>query len=210
MTRLDRACGIAVLILTTVGMRVASNARMTPHRPSDAMLRLAWSARAERIEHCHAQSEEALARLPPHMRQAVVCEGTTAAYRLEVRHGGAVVLDDAVRAGGIRHDRPLYVFREIPVPSGEASVSVRLTRIEPGAAAHGPDRSRAERNASEETVAGPNRDLRRRDSEERNRERAAALPVSLVLEQRLHFRPREVILVTYDAERRALISVASR
>jgi hypothetical protein len=95
-----------------------------------AVLRLAWTARPERIEECRQQSEEELAKLPAHMRQSMACIGTTATYRLEVRWNDRVVLQQSVRGGGLRHDRPLYLFHDINVAPGDAAVRVQLDRVE--------------------------------------------------------------------------------
>ena len=93
------------------------------------MLRLAWSARPERIEECRPQSEDALATLPAHMRQSLICEGTTATYVLEVQRNGVVIARQ--RAGrGLAPRPPLYVFSELPMPAGEARIAVRFTRLE--------------------------------------------------------------------------------
>ena len=127
------------------GLVWASNAPMTTNPSPDARLRLAWSARPERIEKCRQQSEEELARLPAHMRQAVACEGTTAEYRLQVRIDGALVADRVVHGGGLRRDRRLYVLEEVVLPAAEAAVDVRFDRVdpsEPGAAAASATRAR--------------------------------------------------------------------
>lgn len=214
MTRLDRALGLAVALAATMGIVWASNVRMTPHASGDGVLRLAWSARPERMEDCRPQSEDALAKRPPHMRQALVCEGTTAAYRLEVRREGTVITEQIVRGGGLRHDRPLYVFRDILLPAGEAAISVRFVRLDSGTTA---DADADEHTRSRAASPGPvdvtrdtgamDPDRRRREDEERIRQRGEAVPASLSLDRRFRFLPREVILVTYDPERRELLAV---
>ena len=189
----------------------------SPDASAESVLRLTWTARPERVEDCRPQSEEALAKLPPHMRQAVICEGTTASYRLIVRREGAVLLDEIVRGGGIRHDRPLYVFREIRLPAGESTVGVQFDRIDrtTGQAQSGQAQSAPAPASSafpsfgggmgESGAMDPAR--RRREDEERARQRGEAIPPSMTLEQRFRFVPREVILVTYDPGRRELLAV---
>ena len=210
MTHLDRLAGLCVALAATVGIAAASSIGMTPHASPGAVLRLTWTARPERVEDCRAQSEETLAKLPPHMRQAVICDGTTASYRLVVRREGAVVVDEVVRGGGLRHDRQLYVFRDIPVPAGESAIRVQFDRIE-GAAGGARD---VQAIASPilgnpaPAAAAMDPERRRREGEERIRQRGEAIPPSLLREQRLQFLPREVILVTYDPERRELLAVA--
>lgn len=204
MTLLRRAIGMATAVLVTVGITWASSVRL-PSSPEVALLRLAWTARPERIEDCRPQREEELEKLPAHMRQAVVCTGTTATYRLEVRREGAVIADQIVRGGGLRHDRPLYVFRDISLPPGDAAIAVRFFRVdavgEPTASdAAAPAGSPRDRHSMDD-------DRRRREDEERIRGQEEAIPAVLSLEHRFHFMPREVILVTYDAERRELVAL---
>lgn len=215
MTRLDRALGLAAALAATVGMAWASNVRMTPYASHDAVLRLAWTARPERVEDCRPQSDEVLAKLPAHMRQFLICEGTTATYRLEVRREGTVIAEQIARGGGLHHDRPLYVFRDIPLPAGETAISVRFVRIDPkttatsgeGAYAGSSDQaSSGHADARLETNAmDPER--RRREEDERIRQRGEAVPASLSVERRFRFLPHQVILVTYDAGRRELLAV---
>src|SRR6187549_1661116 len=117
MTPIGRAVGVVAALVAPIGIGWASTLRTTPNDSASAVLRLAWTARPERIENCRAQSDDELAKIPAHMRQAVVCEGTTAAYRLEVRRDSLLLVDQIVRGGGVRHDRPLYVSRDIALPA---------------------------------------------------------------------------------------------
>lgn len=178
MTRADRAIGLIVALVVTLAIAWVSNLSIAPPRSGDALLRLSWSARPERVETCRAQSPEALAKLPAHMRQDVICEGVSAEYRLEVLRNGAVLADETVRGGGIRHDRPVYVFREIPQAAGDAAITVRFSRTDAAP-------------ATTPSASGQIPDL----------------PRSVTFERRLHFEAGAVILVTYDAERRQLVGV---
>lgn len=169
-----RAMALALIVAATLGIAWASRLPTMAHRSSDAVLRLAWSARPERIEECRAPGAEELAGRPAHMQQRLICEGTTARYRLEVRYNGSVVADHEVRGGGLRHDRRLYVFHELTVPPGEGRVDVRFTRID----------SPTSKSAS--------------------RQPGEIVPARLALDEHVPFRPREVVLVTYDADEREL------
>jgi hypothetical protein len=206
VTPLGRVMGIAAALLVTIGITWASAVRM-PSSPAVAVLRLAWTARPERIEDCRPQSEEELAKLPAHMRQAVVCEGTTAAYRLEVRRDGALIAHQIVRGGGLRHDRPLYVFRDISLPPGDAAISVRFVRVDSAADGASSGTPSALRSDDDRHSNAMDDGRRRREGEERIRSREEAIAASLSLERRFHFVAREVILVTYDAERRELVAL---
>lgn len=185
---LRRLPGVAVAAGVIATIVWASTPPITVHESNDAVLRLAWSARPERVEECRERSEEELAKLPQHMQQRVICEGGSAQYRLTVRRDGTVVSEQVLRGGGLRQDRRLYVFHEIPLRSGEATIDVRFDRLEPDAPGAGTKEDRDVHGGG----AGP---------------RGETVPAHLALEQRLHFDPREVVLVTYSPERRVLVAV---
>lgn len=193
MTFLDRALGVAFGLAATAAIVWASTVSVPVHRSEHALLRLAWSARPERIESCRQQSDEELAKLPAHMRQPVVCEGVPAEYRLSVRNGSRLVAEQTVRGGGLRQDRRLYVFEEVPLDTEEAAIEVRFDRL-----------------GSDPPFEGSTEEHRRRLAQENEaplQPRGETVPSHLVLEQRFRVRPREVILITYSPERRALVAV---
>ena len=179
MTLLHRIAAIVCAAAALIALVTASTARVTVHEADDAVLRLAWSARPERLEDCRPRSAEELAALPRHMRQSMVCEGVAAQYRLTVRREGALIADEVVRGGGLRHDRLLYVFHEIALPTGDIAIEVRFDRID--SAKPGPSAAPAPITS--------------------------AVPPRLAFEQRLRLRPREVVLVTYDPQRRMLVAL---
>jgi hypothetical protein len=205
MSAVTRLFAVALGAAATLGLGWASTLPLAVHGAPDAMLRVAWSARPERVEECREQSAEDLARLPAHMRQPVVCEGAAATYRLQVIHDGRVIADDVVRGGGLRQDRRLYVFREFAVPPGDARVEVRFDRI--GApAATSPGEALGE--TAPAAAARPSADHPRGPSS--SRPRVGTVSPHLVFDRRLTLAPREVVLVTYDAATRALVVAAGR
>jgi hypothetical protein len=176
--------GVTVAAAGMAAVVAGSHAPLTGQAPRGALLRLAWSARPERIEDCRTQSAEDLARLPPHMRQAVVCEGVTARYRLVARHDGRIIVDRVVAAGGLRQDRRLYVLEEIPIAAGEALVEVRFERIDASSAPAGRG------NAPAASVA---------------ERRGETVPPRLAFSERQHVEAHTVLLVSYDPARRELV-----
>jgi hypothetical protein len=52
------------------------------------------------------------------MRREEICERRLQPWHLEVTLDGAPVADDTVHAKGAREDRPLYVFRQLPLSPG--------------------------------------------------------------------------------------------
>ncbi|HEU4937932.1 MAG TPA: hypothetical protein VFT39_15845 [Vicinamibacterales bacterium] len=205
MTGVPRAVGVLLAIAATVGLSRASSTPFSPHG-EQAVLRLAWTARPERIEDCRQRSDEELQKLPAHMRQSIACAGTTATYRLEVRWNDEVILQQSVRGGGLRHDRPLYLFRDIRLPPGDGTIVVQFARVESVPASTHRENSSDERDEGRQSMA-MNDARRRRELEERTRGREEAIPPSLSLERRLHLASRKVVLVTYDAERRDLVVI---
>ena len=193
MRTLDRAAGVVLGVAVVVVLVFAANAPITVHGSEQALLRLAWSMRPERVERCRQQSEEELARLPAHMRQPVICEGASAQYRLTVRHDGVVAAERIIHGGGLRQDRRIYVFHELPLDPGEGTIEVRFELIDP----------RIDPDAADTVQRETDHD----DRQVERKDRQAAgetVPPHLILTQRLQIRPREVILVTYSPERRAL------
>jgi hypothetical protein len=184
VSRLDRTAGIVAAIGAAWAITWLSQVPIGSAALDGGILRLAWRARPERIETCQPVGDEALASVPQHMRQSVICEGTNASYRLQVTLDGQAAAERLVEAGGLRHDRPLYVFLEVEVPSGEVDVAVRFTRVEPDA------------------------DDAARDGAAASRDRLLeAVPPVLVYERRLRFEPRQVRVVTYDPGRSELVEI---
>lgn len=184
----------------TVGLAALSRAPLAAYPSATPVIRLAWSVRPERIEHCRTLTDEELADVPAHMRQRVQCEGRSAGYRLVVSIDGAPKFDTLVTGGGARGDRPVYVFRELDVPTGPHRLDVRFERQ----AIAGVDSvvADADEDASRDTLMA-GRALR--EAEERTRRQEEAVPPVMTLETDIEPAPREVLLVTYDIDRRALV-----
>ncbi len=123
-----RALALATAVGSTLVLAWMSQLPYAAEATRDGLIRLSWRARGERIQECRPLSEEEQAQLPPHMRRPEVCEGRVAPYLLSLELDGAVSLLDTVRAAGARHDRPLYVFHDIPVAPGTHEVRVRFAR----------------------------------------------------------------------------------
>ncbi|HEX5074652.1 MAG TPA: hypothetical protein VFW03_15650 [Gemmatimonadaceae bacterium] len=185
----------AVFVLT-----LASGAAVSYHRAGEARLRLSWSARPERIESCRAVSREQLEREEEHMRQRVECEGRFATYALRVEADGRRVIESVVRGAGLRHDRPVYLLRDFAIPSGVRHVRVVFARRE----RKGDEAALATPAPGAESDTGLFAGRAEREAVERARRRRAAIPATLVLDTVMTFAPGRVIVITFDAERRAL------
>jgi hypothetical protein len=112
---------------------VAFSRRPWTAEPSEqGELRLAWRYRSERVTQCRTATPEELANLPAHMRQRTICEPRLRPYRLEVALDGRPAADDTVRPRGARADRPLGVFRRLPLPAGRHAVRLAFTPLPVG------------------------------------------------------------------------------
>lgn len=178
MTVLHRAGGVAAVALGVALVAMGSTTPLAVNAPDRASVRLAWSVRPERIEECRARTAEELARLPAHMRQPMECIGAAAEYGLTVLKDGIRVIDDRVHGAGLRRDRRLFVLRQIDVVPGRVSLDVRFDRI------------------GETTAIGAAAARRARD----------VAPPHLTFIEQLDIAAGEVVLITYDPDRGALVA----
>jgi hypothetical protein len=197
---LSRATAIFATIVALVLLARASAAPLPYHDDGMAQLRLSWSARPERIETCRALSEEELKREEEHMRQRVECDGRFATYALRVESDDKLLSASVVRGAGLRHDRPIYLLRDLEVPSGVHHIRVSFTRRE-----RRDDRATAANPAAPvEQDTGLFAGRAEREAVERVRRARAAIPERLVLDTTVVFAPGRVMLVTFDTDRRSL------
>lgn len=209
-----RFVAVSLALASALALAAASSIRVRAHTSENAVLRVAFSARPQRVERCRTLSAEELAELPQHMRQSVECEGFTARYRLEVLRDDVRLATAELRGGGLRHDRQLYVLRDLAIPSGRSTVEVRLSRIDSTgrtAKAHedssdsrddrGP---REKEHDSEDEARSGAPDRQDREADERRRRIGGEIPALLVLRETTTLTPREVMLVTYDQGERRL------
>lgn len=198
-TPLSRVVGGLIAVGATVALAAASRAPLVAYPDPAPVLRLAWSVRPERIEHCRTLTDAELADVPAHMRQRVQCEGRSANYRLLVSVDDAPRLDTLVTGGGARNDRPVYVFRELALPAGDHQLAVRFERESiPGTAADSDDQ---QPSPEDSLMAGRGN----REREERLRRREEAVPPVIYFAAPINPGLREVLLVTYDVDRRTLV-----
>ncbi len=209
MSVLRGVLGVAVAVAVIVATAAASHTSLTVHGDDASMLRVALSARPERVENCRTLSDEELAELPQHMRQRVVCDGVTARYNFQVLRDDVLLASAEVRGGGLRHDRQLYLFRELSLPPGTAMLEVRLTRIDSGTPASSSvsdsSAARVGDDDSRESQASDGRDQREVDEHRRRVE--DEVPASLLFRETVTLQPREVVLVTYDRDQKRLLLV---
>jgi len=202
---------VAASVLSLVALRAASFVPTTDARGDSAWVRLSWSARPERVEHCRRLSDEELEARPAHMRLRFECEGRFARYLLQLTIDGTNAVHDTVQGDGLRHDRPMHVLREHPLPPGERQLQVTLARLDSAAATSqdslagttGVTGTPARSDAESDTVLG---EREGREREERARRAAESIPARLSLDTTITLGAGRVVLVTYDGTRRTLVA----
>jgi len=183
-----------------LGITAISAAPVALHRSEASRLRLSWSARPERIESCRTLSKKELAEREEHMRQRVECEGRFATYLLRVDADDHRLHESVVRGAGLRHDRPIFLLREMDLPPGEHRIRIRFTRREKT----DDDAAAYARVATTDADTGLFAGRAEREAVEHERRARAAIPARLELDTTLVFGADRAIVVTLDGERRSL------
>jgi hypothetical protein len=128
MSRLAwRTGGILIGLAFLVGVALLTEATARFSAEESALLRLSWRLPAGEGVDCRRPTPEELAELPAHMRNPDACSGGShPGFTLRVLVDGADVVTDTLYPAGSRHDRPIYVFRELPIASGRRALRVRF------------------------------------------------------------------------------------
>ena len=124
-----RAGAAIVTALALLALGAASRAPWTASPADLALLRLSWRAQSESAEECRPLSEEEKADLPVHMQVPEVCETRAIPYLLRVTIDGSEAVSDTVHGTGAREDRPITIFREIPLAAGTHDVRVSFAPL---------------------------------------------------------------------------------
>lgn len=197
-----RAIGVAIAVMVGIGLRSVTAFELANARAETALVRLSWSARPERVEHCRRLSDEELAKRPAHMRLRVECEGTFARYLLTVGVDERLLRQDTIRGGGLRHDRPMHVFDEVAVTPGPMRLRVELTRLD-STSVDTVGVVEGSGSAPSDTLLGARG---AREAEERARRARQAVEPHLVLDTAVVLGRGQVLIVTYDGEARRLVA----
>lgn len=197
----ERTIAVFVTTLGLLAMARMSVAPLGAGSAGSARLRLSWSARPERIETCRVLSQKELQKLEEHMRQRVECEGRFATYALRVWMDNRLVHQSVVQGAGLRHDRPIYLLRDLDVPLGTHRLRVGFTRREKT----DNDRAAFTQAARSESDSGIFAGRAEREEVEHARRARAAIPPRLQLDTAVTFNSREVVVLTFDSERGGLL-----
>jgi hypothetical protein len=208
MPLIHRAAAALFAFALTAAIVALSRAPFTVAGGGQALLRVSWSGRPERIERCREVSDEELEKVPAHMRQRVECEGRSARYAVIVRGDGRIFSTDTVTGGGLRGDRSIHMLREYAVAPGAHSFVVEVARTDSagGSVEDEEDAEREEHNGVE-ALPGSRPDRAEREREERQRQRQERLPPRLRMDTTVTLAPGAVLLIGYDPIERRLVAL---
>jgi len=189
-----RTAQFVVAVTVTLAVVGLSRVPYAAVQSEDGELRLAWRFRSERVSACRKLSDAEQAALPAHMRRQEDCTRGLRPYRLTVEVGAtaaaavtgeaaAVSSVDTIRARGAESDRPLFVFRRIPLAPGRYVTRVEFAPVGLGGSA---------RTGAGDEVAG------RAPAGTEGR-------TALRLDTTLTIGPRRVVLVTYDDDAKRMV-----
>ena len=201
-----RIAGIAVAVLAALGLRWSTVHLWNTGLSDQARVRQSWSARPERVERCRRLTDEELEKLPAHMRLRTECQGGFARYLLTMSVDGTVRTIDTLRPGGLQHDRPIHVFRELDIDAGARHVRLEVVRldsttnVEP---TQGSEPSREGAQGGADTLMGGRE---AREADERARRASEALPPRLTFDTTVTLAPRHVVLIAFDDVRRRFVA----
>lgn len=182
------ALGVAIAIVASILVVIGSIAPWTGYAEPVGIIRLAWSARPQRIEHCRRRSDEELAGVPAHMRERVECQGRAARYAIIASIDGVPRLADTLRGGGARHEGMIHLLRDIVVLPGQRHFELGIRQIDTAATAT-------------DSIGGLASEREQRMEATRERVRREALPGQVALDTVLALEPRAVVLIGYDPDR---------
>ena len=210
MTTGGRIAAVAAATIAAVAIGAASRAPWAASPADRGLLRLSWRAPSEVAEQCRPLSAEEKADLPVHMQVPEVCERRAVPYLLEVRIDGATIAADTIHGAGAREDRPITVFREIPVAVGERAIDIAFRQVVQAREPHengdsnGDLADHGDEEDGDDEADGDGREEEVGDGDDEN-----DVPVSLTYSESLTLGAREVALITFDPARRALVRVVS-
>ena len=205
-----RIAAVAAAALAALAIGAASRAPWSSAPADRALLRLSWRAPSEVAEQCRQLSAEEKDDLPVHMQVPEVCERRAIPYLLEVRIDGATFAADTIHGAGAREDRPITVFREIPVTVGEHAIDIAFRPlVQNGGAEEHADDGEDHDGHEEGDGEGEEHDREGEEEDGESEEHDGDEAVSLTYSETLALGAREVALLSFDPTRKALIRVES-
>lgn len=97
-----------------------------PIDPGMAQIKISFMHQGQRLAECRTYTAEELAKLPPNMRKASVCERERSPVSIAVDLDGKQILNHTSAPSGLSKDGSSTLYKRIDVPAGEHQLSVRF------------------------------------------------------------------------------------
>ncbi len=94
--------------------------------PGQSLIALSFGHAGQPVEECRKRSPEELAKLPPNMRNPLVCPRQRSPIDVELTLNGELLFKETFQPQGLSGDWGVDVYREFKVPSGKHHFMVRL------------------------------------------------------------------------------------
>jgi len=130
--------GVVLAAALTVAVAGLSRFPYRAEPPDRGVLRLSWRYTPPAGEDCRRPTSEELAELPAHMRNPNACLRDPRTYRLRLSVDETPVFDESLGTTGARRDRPVVVYREVPLSAGGHRIDVRFEESRAGGQRSGP------------------------------------------------------------------------
>ncbi len=121
------AMGGLVTLVLCLGVAFLSAEPSWRSMPEDtALLRLSFTHSGDRKASCRDRTPEELAKLPPNMRQAQVCDRRRPPIDVELDVDGSVIYSAEIAPSGLAGSGPSRVYERLLLPAGPHTLTVRM------------------------------------------------------------------------------------
>ena len=101
--------------------------RYHPLEPGQALVKVSFTRVGKPVGDCRALTADELAKLPPNMREPMVCPRERSPITVQVDIDGKRVLTRSAPPSGLSRDGASAVYERLVVPAGERRIAVALS-----------------------------------------------------------------------------------
>ena len=101
--------------------------RYHPLEPDQALVKVSFTRVGKPVGDCRARTADELAKLPPNMREPMVCPRERSPITVQVDIDGKRVLTRSAPPSGLSRDGASAVYERLVVPAGERRIAVALS-----------------------------------------------------------------------------------
>lgn len=118
--------GLVTLVLCLVVAWFAANPSWRSFPKDTALLRVSFTHSGDRSASCRDRTPEELAKLPPNMRNAQVCDRRRPPITVQIEIDGKIIYTAEKPPSGLAGSGPSRVYERLLLPAGEHALTVRM------------------------------------------------------------------------------------